>query len=283
MSSTRTDLTPAFELCWRASDSGKEILDKAIPDDPDVHRSYFGYLLQTHPEDAPAVWQLLAPRLERRDVEMGARFADALLVRGQVEPAVQVWNHLCRHELMPCRPLDPARGPVLTSGRFRPAPSALAFDWRLPEMDGIDSQVENLDTEPGLSIRLNGAQPESADLLWQWAPVEPNRTYHLRFRYQTSGLPSDTGLYWSVWDATLPQGPPSILVRGLPLRASPDQWADSEATFRTAPKTRLMRLVFGYQRSLGTTRAEGVVSLLDVDVEPTSPLGASAPPRKLHP
>ena len=41
---SRSNLDPAFALCWRASNDPNEILKKGLPDDPELHRAYFAFL-----------------------------------------------------------------------------------------------------------------------------------------------------------------------------------------------------------------------------------------------
>jgi hypothetical protein len=88
--------------------------------------------------------------------------------------------------------------------------------------------------------------------------VLPDSGYRLGFRYSTDSLPPDTGLVWTAWDESA--APRAELATSSPLEAA-GTWTDAQATFRTRRQTHLIRLVFRYRRSEGTTRATGSVSL----------------------
>jgi hypothetical protein len=114
---------------------------------------------------------------------------------------------------------------------------------------------------------LSGAHPESALLFWQWAPVEPRRTYRLSCHYLTQGLTPDTGLRWAVQDETA-AGRLIPLASGQSLRAGEDEWSPSQLVFQSGPATHLVRLELRYQRAAGTTRAQGSIAVADVQVLP---------------
>jgi hypothetical protein len=273
----RSDPTAAFELCWRATENPDEILTRAIPDDLSTNRQYFGYLTQRGEADAAAaVWKRLEDRLQPSDLELGLRYADVLLGKRRIDAALEVWNRLCAGKLLACEPLDPARGRVVSNRAFSIVPTSLGFDWHLEKSDGIDTEVVASGGEPTLMARFSGAHPEDAVLVWQWAPVEPRRTYRLTCRYLTQGLPLNTGLHWAVRDET--QSARSLeLASSEALRARNDDWGRSELTFQSGPATRLIRLEFGYRRAAGTTRSEGSIALREVDVLPAERQRARAP------
>jgi tetratricopeptide (TPR) repeat protein len=276
------DPTPAVDLCWRASDDPDQILEKAIPDDRDINRRYYQYLNSSGRAGAvPGVWKRIEHTLEKSDLDMTLRYVDALLALRQGDAAMQVWNRLSQAGLIQYPTLDPSRGRVLTNGNFLRVPLGMAFDWGLPPAPGVDGSVESAQGKPHLRFRFDGAHPEATDLLTQWAPVEERRTYRLSWRYTTEGLPGDTGLYWRMEDPTTPGSP---LRAGAPLPASRDEWREAQITFQSGPRTRLIRLVFAYRRSPGTTRAEGSISLRDLTLSPADPDPASGRlPRRTQP
>lgn len=257
----------AFELYWRATDNPQEILQKGVPDIPELNRKYFGFLVRTRRrEPALQAWKRIANNLQPADLDLGLRYAEAALAEFDADGAMRVWNQLCQRGLLPLEPLDPQVGRVLSNGKFLMPPSGRAFDWTLKPPEGISADVRNPTGRAGVWVRFNGAHPETADLLWQLAPVVPDRTYQLEYRYDTSGLPSDTGLRWIVED---PRSH-AILVTGDPLAATDEAWRQGQESFQVPGKTRLVRVLFRYERSPGTTRAQGSVSIADVTVLPAS-------------
>ena len=264
MSRNRADLPAAFELCWRAFDDVGEILEKAIPDLPEINRQYCQFLLETRRTAAVAgVWKRIAGQLQSADFPLARQYVNALLADRQVDDAVQVWNGLCQTGLVQFKPLDLARGPLLTNGNFLVPPSALAFDWRVAEAEGVIGGVENSAGRPSLRLRLSGTHPESIELLSQLAPAVERATYRVKYRYSTAGLPINTGLYWTIEDAA---GGEKLLIT--PPLAAQEDWKEDSTTFQTGPKTRLIRVIFAYRRSPGTTRVQGSVALTDVDLSP---------------
>ncbi len=265
ISCRQADLNASFELCWRAFRDPDPILDKAVPDIPEVNKRYFGFLLQTgRKAAAAAVWDRLQKQIQPADVGLALHYIDLSLTDGQFEQALRVWNRLCETRLIDYETLDPARGRVLTNAKFRLPPSGMAFDWRLPPPAGFQASVETPATGPCWRVRFSGGQPEATDLLSQLAPTLPAQIYQLKFRYQTDGLPADTGIYWRVEDVASGAG----LMTGPPLAGTGESWEDGRIRFRTGPRTRLVRLVFAYRRSPGTTRSQGSVALSDLDVKP---------------
>lgn len=263
---SRTELESAFDLCWRASGDPAEILQKAIPDSPEILRRYFGYVLGAGRKPAlEAVWRRLSPHLVPADRDLGLRYADLLLEDRRIAEAVEVWNRLSKSRLIPHAALDPAQGMLVSNGQFLFPPSGQAFDWRLVSADGVAADVERKSKEGNLRIRLGGAHPETAELFWQWVPVMPEQDYRLSFSYRTETLPPDTGLYWVVRDET---GSAKTELLATPPLAAQDSWTGSRAAFRTRRETRLVRLVFAYRRSLGTTRSQGAVALGGVQMLP---------------
>jgi tetratricopeptide (TPR) repeat protein len=264
ISHSRADLKAVFELYWRAFDDPGEILEKGIPDTPEINRRYCSFLLQSGRTAAAAgVWKRLARRLEPADLPLGLAYANALLAGREPEGALHVWNELCSSRLIPYEPLDPAKGRVLTNGTFRIQPTGHLFDWKLTEAEGVSGDVETFSGRPVLAIRLSGAHPETVELLSQLAPVAGGRTYRLVYSYSTSGLPADTGLYWMADDAET--GAHCMAARAL---LAAEDWKEGSTVFHTNPRTRLIRIVFGYRRAPGTTRAPGSVSLANVNVFP---------------
>ena len=265
ISSRRADLAAAFNLCWRASSDPAQILNRAIPDVPDINRRYAAFLMGSSRMPAMAgIWKRMAARPEIADRGLALAYLEGLLGAGQAADALAVWNRLAQAGLVPYPPLDPLQGRLLTNGKFLLAPSGRGFDWKPAEVRGVSSEAQTSNADPHLLIRLSGTHAESTELLAQLAPALEGRSYQLRFRYRTTGLPADTGLYWTVDDFTAS----GKLAAGEALVAGEEGWQPGKLTFRTGPRTRLIRLVFAYRRSPGTTRAQGSVSLSGVELSP---------------
>ncbi len=263
----RSDPSAAFDLCWRVSQDSSLILNKAIPDDPEVYRRYYHYLAAAGRTDAIGpIWNRIEPVLTQEDIPTTLTYAESLLASGHVDFALRIWNRLCDAGLIRHLRLDPGSGRVLTNGQFRLQPSGLVFDWGLAQAVGVNSQID-VSSGPALRIAFSGTHAQETELLWQRAPAQPLQSYRLSCRYSTSGLPPDTGLYWTVQDVATGK----ILPAGRPLPAAEDGWSEHQSSFPTGPKTRLIRLLLAYHRAPGTTRALGWVALRDVELTPIPP------------
>lgn len=257
------DLTPCFELCWRAFDDAGQILQNAIPDEPRINRLYQDFLMATgRLVHVAEVWKRIEPRLETEDRRPALEYTDQLLADRRVDQALRVWNRLCEAGLLPFQPLDPAQGRLITNGQFQLGGAGRGFDWGLSAPDGISGAIEAFRGANSFRIQFSGTHPEITPLLFQRVPVEPLRSYRLSFRYATEQLPADTGLHWMVEDVL----GGSILANGRSLAAAEEQWADQQTSFTTGPRTHLVRLQLTYRRAPGTTRAQGSVAVRDVEL-----------------
>ena len=269
ISRNREDLSAAFELYWRAFDDAREILEKGVPDTPEINRRYFIFLLRAGRTAAiEGVWKRQAGRLAPEDVFPALQYVDQLLANGrEAVSAAAVWNRLCEAGLLRYQPLDPNGGRLLTNGKFAIPPSGRGFDWKFREIEGIRFDVVNTGGRSSLLIRFSGAHPEVVELVSQVTLVQAHQSHRLHYSYSTSGLPPDTGLYWTVEDAEAR----TKLTTSEPLAATEENWKEQQETFQSGAKTRLLRVVFAYRRSPGTTRAQGSVLLSDVELSPASP------------
>ncbi len=234
------DLTPVFELCWQFSQDAERI-DQALPQDERVSREYLAYLMA---RNRWAAAQSVAAKLTKpADLPLLLSYCDRLLERNQPAVALAVWNGVCARRWLPY-------APGLTNGDFAVPSIQSGFDWRIIH----DPEISIVQPAPGGGVQatLSGRQPERAELLWQWAPVEPQRSYRLAFQYQTTGM-SRTGVFWSVGQDS-PALPPS------------EPWREGEFRFAAAASN-VVRLALIYAREPGAMRAEGTLRLRNLRLE----------------
>ncbi len=247
---------PAVDLCWRAFDDPRVILDNGIPDVPAINHRYFGYLLETNRlEGATQVWDRLQSDIAPRSLGSFVALVDSLLGNGEVTEALSIWNRLCEIGLLPYGALSPSQGPLLTNGEFRLPLSGRGFDWRVLRPAGIQWEAKGAPDRPGeIEFSFSGTQEKFASLLEQLLPAEPNRQYRFDFAYQTQGLAQESGIHWTVFDAASDQR----LARTSSLEATEQPRLTSLAV-KTGSETRLLRLVLEYERAPGTTRKDGLL------------------------
>jgi hypothetical protein len=244
------DLTSLFRLCWRMSDDPEFIRSRAIPPARDVLRAYLRFLLDENRLDAAEpIARQLADAVFTDDTAVLLDFVDRCLAPpARSSSAVTVWNALCVRNVIPFSSI--AFDHPVTNGDFRVAPTSRGFDWRVPP--GPDISAERA-TPTGLRIDLSGKEPEHAELLAQIVPLSPGKTCRLRFSYQTSGFPAESGLQWRILSSATPF-------------LSSDDWQQRELTFSTRDAT-LARLSVAYSRVTGTSRLEGSITLRDIQLE----------------
>jgi len=253
-----SDPTPLYRLCWLLEPDGEKILARAIPPAGDQLAHYVRFLMRERrlAEAARAGLRLLESAGPARR-SLLVNLCEQLVTGGEIEAAVRLWNGMVGRGLLARRRLDPESGPWVANPDLA-APLGLAFDWRLPQLEGVAADA---DAGGGLRIRLSGRQGESCELLAGYAPVRPGGCYRLEYRYATSGFPRESGLRWRIAD---PFGRNEIAAAPAYL------WREQEGTEGFAwcapPGTALVKLALRYDRAPGTTPAEGRLLLRRVEL-----------------
>jgi len=248
------DPKPLFELCRRASDDQQFILNEALPSTGRTLRAYLEYLV------ARNLWEDAAPVADRLTIVASSADAPALLAYCDVvleagrpashllPSARHVWNSLCVRKILPYSPIDEHRSSI-TNSTFSNPTTEHAFDWRIaPNLTGVDQ----IATSPGWRITLNGKQAEHCVFLMQFIPSIPGAHYQLRTKMITSGLADRNGIVWRASDA--------ISGTGITIAAQQTGLLNFQAS------SAMVRLALEYHRVPGTVRAEGAVSIQDVEL-----------------
>jgi hypothetical protein len=240
-----------FQLCWRASGDAREILERAIPDDPGIRRAYFDFLLRTKRLDAarPLVEEI-GRTAGPSDKARLLWYCDAAIAVRRVKPAIEAWNALAARRVIPYGALDPAAGVSLTNGDFAAQPLTQGFDWRALRVEGASLSFDMAAHEMALS--LEGRQPESCDLVEQYAPVLSGARYCFRYRYRTRDLAAETGLGFRILN-----GLTGDEIAGGSVPASSGDGGEGAITFSTPEGCDLLRIPLYYRRPAGSMRAEG--------------------------
>ena len=254
------DVTPLFDLCWKFAPEPQIILDRAVPNRPDVLRQYFDFLLSKNRLDAAdAIANQVVRDAGPDAVPSLLSYCDRLLEKKDSSRAVEIWNALAAKRLLEYPALAVAQGRSLTDGAFEKPFLARGFDWRLSAVDGVF--VQSGGGSVGLRFDFSGKQPESCELLAEFVPVEPLRPYQLVVRYATDGLDGDTGIKWRVMDVRT--GADLLLGAGHVVASARKETAEPYK-FSTPAEARLVKIVLAYERALGTVRIEGSLSLRNV-------------------
>src|SRR5579863_2792028 len=235
------DRARTFDLCWRLSQNAQEILERAIPDQPEVLGAYLTYVLGEHRNAAGPVAVRLAAMRDPAYTSMLEAACDALLDSGNAADAREVWRLLAR----------PAPGGIVNGDFARPTVNH-GFDWRLLESVGV-TQI-HLDPS-GHRIQLSGKQPEACALLRQIVAVEKGKQYDLRWETRTQGIALLSGIEWSVAG------------RHAPVAAAED-WQKGVVSFTASAD--LVPITLVYRRPTGHPRAEGLIEIRSVSLKTVS-------------
>jgi len=255
------DITRLFDLCWNFAPEPRIILDRAVPNRADVLRQYFDFLLAKNRLDAA---DAIANRVMRDagpdTVPSLLGYCERLLQTNDSTRAVETWNAMITKRLLPYPALAVAQGRSLTDGAFEKPFLGIGFDWRVSAVGGVFIRYGDGSSSP-LRFNFSGKQPESCELLTEWAPVEPARRYQFVVRYSTDGVNDDTGIKWRVMDVKT--GADLLLGAGHVIASDRKERAETYK-FLTPAQARLIKLVLAYDRALGTVRIEGSLSLRNV-------------------
>ena len=265
------DTTALFENCWALTSDAHLILERAIPDQPQVLRAYLAFLVSRNRVEAaaPVANRIMATEEASEGAKDSPEDGGALLnycdrlvmeksAGNSASGAVIVWNWLCKRKFLPYEVLEPEKGHVLTNGRFTVAPLSRGFDWRLLSAESL--YIEQGKQTGGLDLTFTSKQPEKCEIVSQFVPLEASRKYRLRVGYNMSGIDRESGLTWRV---VMPKGP-ELLLGTLPGGGSGEQ--EFIGQFVAPPDAELGRLVLGYERVKGTVRIEGLVEIRRVEL-----------------
>ena len=267
----RGDATALYRLCWHFSGDPAVIAQKAIPDNSDQLVSYLLFLLsERRLMAAVPVAKLLIPNGGSAHMAILLGYCDRLIEAREIDTALEIWKSFAVNGLLGLDPPAPRLGVSLSNGEFSESPIQHGFDWRIPSTSGVT--VRHSSASKSLEIKFSGQQPESCNLILQYIPLIPSNTYRLRCHYETSDLPPDPGLKWSVYS----------MIGARPTIPASEAPGFENLIFQTGADSRLASLVLRYVRDPGTVRIKGSIVIDKVTLESLggSPYPISAPEYK---
>lgn len=248
----RGELLPLFDAMWRMSNDAA-FIQSQLPRRASVLTGYFSWLVYNgHPDAAydvaPAALAVAGPNEKNAFLALCEQM---LLARRRPEEAWSLWKEMLSRKLLPGASWDP-RSNRLFDGEFLQPPLNAGFGWRTPPVDGV-----SLSQGGGLEFDFSGKQPESCTLLQQFVAVAPGERLQFQCRYRANGIAPGTGLYWRMIDAET--GRP---VASADLGVSTSGDGDAHTEFHVPAGVRLMLASLVYQRTPGTVRIDGDLTLV---------------------
>ena len=264
---SRGDTSPLFRMCWSITDDGARILRAAIPDRSDILSAYLQWLGAKLDAAQPVAKRLLA-RFPEQGTPALLGYCDRLISAQRLDAAVTLWNQMSDRGLIKTGPLTQGQ---IVDGSFRSPPLDTAFGWRVGSPAGVDIAAGG----SSLGITFSGTQPDHCDVVTQLILIHPDRTYRLRYHFESSGLEAGAGLHWTVADAHSGAGfaPPLSQFRLTPSDFAKAQANEGDFTFIVPPASPelpvLARVALVYDRDPASAHMQGWIRVDKVWLEET--------------
>jgi len=265
------DATPLFRLAWYAASDEPEIQARLGITRPEVQRRFLWFLMSLG--DATAVYQWGTGTLamggpDTADDVLSA--CDWLIQRRRLDLALPLWNGLASRHSIPFARLQAGEDEAVTNGVFAHQPLSRGFDWHLAQLDGISNFLNS--NPSALGFEFSGREAESAVLMTEIVPVEPQRPYTLRIESIAAQIPPNSGIKMLVEDSVSTQVVAQVELAD----------GDRIACFITPPGMGFATLAFEYQRQPGTVPPEGRIELRKVSLLPGLVPGCIQPSGSPH-
>jgi hypothetical protein len=193
-----------FDTAWKVSGDAGKILEELIPDHPQTEFAYLDYLVSRRNYEAAAgVWKRLVEGPEGFAPAMVNPYLQSLIETHRTADAGRVWDGLRTKGLIPPTYAESSQNLVI-NGDFENPPLNVGFDWRLIQVEGAYSTLdETTFHSPGhsLLIQFMGAQNLNYQHAMEFVRVEPNHAYRLQGFMRTEGISTDSGVRLQVRDA----------------------------------------------------------------------------------
>jgi hypothetical protein len=241
---------PLFELCWNRN--------LPVPRGTWLSVSYVGYLMRQQKVDAIA--DVLPDALKQAasvpEYETLLELCDFLLHSERTESAITIWNYLVDRGFLQSTPLDPGAARLIADPDFNFPTFDQAFGWKvLREQGTFVSRSAHL-----LSFELTGREPEHFELLAKTIPVQPGRTYRLKWKVELPRMEGEggtgDGLSLRISDLS-----------GAAVAVCPLKMPDENCIVKTPYNEDQLQMTVRYDRPLGSTWMEGVAKLSGFAVE----------------
>jgi len=171
------------------------------------------------------------------DTEGKTRFIEFLLRNKRWADAVAVWNRSGLPD-----------GTRVVNGSFEEPLMGQAFGWRQGRPQGIEIRRDKRRyKERGHVMRFHllGTANLRFDHFWQYVPVEPGRSYELRFAWKGERLSTDRGLFMEVRGVDCPG-----LRAQIPDRTGSWDWRTETLAFETPDECQMARVGLRRNESL---------------------------------
>ena len=246
------DIGSLFELCWRVSPDPEKITRAILNEKPEMIRQYIQFLLGKDQADAAAKVALHLMKSGDPQSDRALMFAivNRLVFLNDAAAASTLWKGLIERQWVY------ADSTIPYNASFLREPLSVAFDWSLPDYQGLHSWPG----ASGLESEFSGSQPEDCAIAEQTVVLSPGN-YAMSYSYRTSDIPLTSGIRFQILDAK----------SNTVLAESPDLSSDallySGFGFSVPAAVPLLRVRLAYRRALGTPRISGMLDVLSTRIQ----------------
>jgi hypothetical protein len=229
----------ALQLCWRATGDANRILDRALPQRPDLYLSFLRLLIaKQEVAAAENVWSHLIALHQEFPTKLAFPYFRFLIAQQEVAAAQTAWQQLAGVDRS-LQPYLPSRDNLIVNGGFEENLLNGGFDWWYESNPHASLAIDTGEFHSGirsLLITFDGRNPGNAGA-FQFIPVKPNTDYEFSAEYRTQDIESASGPRFAIVDAY--SNASYVLTDDL-LGTNP--WRLQEAGFHTGPNTNLLLL-----------------------------------------
>ena len=229
----------ALQLCWRATGDANQILDRALPQRPDLYLSFLSLLISKQEVAAAEnVWNHLIALNQEFSTKLAFPYFRFLIAKQEVAAAQTAWQQLA--VLDPSlQPYLPSRENLIINGGFEEDLLNGGFDWWYESKPHVILAIDTSEFHSGtrsLSVTFDG-QSASEGGISQFIPVNPNTDYEFSAESRSEELETASGPRFAITDA---YNNTSYVLTDDVMGTNP--WRLQKARFQTGPNTNLVLL-----------------------------------------
>jgi hypothetical protein len=263
---------PVLGDLWVATNHDYREMAEIVPDRPQVLLDYVVFLMNLNELDevTPIAKRALTARPRQGD-DLGllarmpqeiSRVVDRLVGTGRLQPALDLWGRI--REAGWTDLAIPSGSSPLSNGDFRKPISGHGFDWMVVPLNGVS--IRQLGENAGVSISLDGSQPETCQLLLQYLPLSPKHRYRMTWEMRADDANEPSGLNWHILKIT--SEIESASLTGLTSSDLSEAGGHSKAWEFTVPSDAAVSILsLDYSRPLGVARNERAFSLKSIRIK----------------
>jgi hypothetical protein len=193
-----------FLLATRATPDHGAILEEMLPREASTFFDYLNFEIQAgNMKAAEQVWLRLLQMKLPFDLPQSFPYLDALIQHREPERLVSAWSRLAERFPAEIRPGRNASN-LITNGGFEFDILNGGLDWRVVPVEGALVSVDSQDFVEGsraLRIEFDGKRNLDYGHVFQYVAVQPNTRYRFSGSLRASGITTDSGLRFQLFDA----------------------------------------------------------------------------------